>query len=70
MRLDAHGHPVLNNHNTTGTLFLLHLRIGPKAAAKEWFARDALDDRRHAPHLFSHFGSLLGLDYNFGQVRR
>lgn len=47
---------------------MLHLRTGPEDVAEERGARDALDDRRHAPHLLSHFGGLLGLDNHFGQV--
>lgn len=65
---DASRYIVSSSHHAISPVFLLHLCPGSKNVAKTRPARDALDDRCHASHLFPYSNRLLGLDNYSGQV--
>lgn len=65
---DASRYIVSTSHHATSPVLLLHLCPGSKNVAKTRPARDALDDRCHASHLFPYSNRLLGLDNYSGQV--
>lgn len=65
---DASRYIVSSSHHATSPVLLLHLCPGSKNVAKKRSARDALDDRCHASHLFPYSDRLLGLDNYSGQV--
>lgn len=65
---DASRYIVSSSHHAISPVFLLYLCPGSKNVAKTRPARDALDDRCHASHLFPYSNRLLGLDNYSGQV--